>query len=368
MTTLVLSVVCGPAGIAHETRPVSNGGFAIGRDDRNDWVLDDPDCILSKRHCMFHQNDAGWSVTDLSRNGLVVTHEGDDLAVGASAFRLSASDRLKIGNYELTVDLQEDEASFRVVPLAQFAAQAAMRSASGTWTHPSLLPGISKMAAIKQIWPPGPKSAEPAHHFNPRARIARAPAPRPIAATAMDALFDATGLARQDLHAIDPVSAGRAAGMALRPMVRGLRRARAATLAGIGNHERVDRRANPLQDAPDERTALAWLLMDRGHMSDPAEAIETAFEELRLHQACLLQAARESLRDLLASIDPDEPERHLAPSWLDLMPGWRRARAPELARRHYRRLKVGLDKNLDPAIERAYAKAWREAIRRWDAR
>jgi pSer/pThr/pTyr-binding forkhead associated (FHA) protein len=53
-------------------RSVETGVLVIGRSADADWVLSDPERIVSKRHCRIERQGGGFFLTDLSTNGVLV--------------------------------------------------------------------------------------------------------------------------------------------------------------------------------------------------------------------------------------------------------------------------------------------------------
>jgi len=102
--TLVLRIVNGPAGVAAETRRLDSGSLGIGRGPRSDWVLPDPDRLLSKRHCVVTRAGDCWEVSDTSSNGTYLN--GETQALGGVPRILRDGDRLLIGAYEISADMR----------------------------------------------------------------------------------------------------------------------------------------------------------------------------------------------------------------------------------------------------------------------
>ena len=50
--SLTLAMLRCPDDVAPETRTVAGGEFSIGRAPENEWILPDPERVLSKRHCV----------------------------------------------------------------------------------------------------------------------------------------------------------------------------------------------------------------------------------------------------------------------------------------------------------------------------
>jgi type VI secretion system FHA domain protein len=110
--TLILVVRRAPDGVAPETRRISYGDISIGRGPANDWVLPDPERVLSKRHCVVSALGNAWEVTDLSVNGTFVNDETERLDPRAPRL-LAHGDRVVIGSYEIEGLLESEE---RIVP------------------------------------------------------------------------------------------------------------------------------------------------------------------------------------------------------------------------------------------------------------
>ncbi len=106
--TLTLSILRCPDSVPPQTRQVTGGELSIGRGPENDWVLPDPDRVLSKRHCVVAFRHGGWQIADLSSNGTFINRETDPIGPGRTQ-DLRDGDRLRLGSYEL--ELRIDEAS-----------------------------------------------------------------------------------------------------------------------------------------------------------------------------------------------------------------------------------------------------------------
>jgi type VI secretion system FHA domain protein len=88
----------------------------IGRAPSNDWVLDDPDQHLSKRHCVVQMQGGRYFITDTSTNGVYLNDSPQPLGNGHTA-PLNDGDRLVLGAYELVVRTETAPAAgFGAVP------------------------------------------------------------------------------------------------------------------------------------------------------------------------------------------------------------------------------------------------------------
>lgn len=104
---LVLTLSGNPTSSAESLRRLSHGALTIGRGEGNDWVLDDPSRAMSRRHCRIEKREDGFWLVDESRNGSVINGrcvKGVDQAV-----RLANGDRLKLGAFELSATVEDDQ-------------------------------------------------------------------------------------------------------------------------------------------------------------------------------------------------------------------------------------------------------------------
>ena len=107
---LTLSVLRCPDAVPPETRTVTGGEFSIGRGPDNQWTLADPDKFLSKRHCVLAFRSGGWQLADVSTNGTFLNRDTDP--VGATPRDLRDGDRLRLGNYEIEIRVNQEEAGW----------------------------------------------------------------------------------------------------------------------------------------------------------------------------------------------------------------------------------------------------------------
>ncbi len=107
---LVLSIIRCPDRAVPEQRRVQGGEYSLGRGAECDWVLNDPDRVLSKRHCAVEFLSGAWQVRDLSTNGTFVNSSGEPLGRDRTK-ELRDGDRLRLGAYEIECRV-EDEAVY----------------------------------------------------------------------------------------------------------------------------------------------------------------------------------------------------------------------------------------------------------------
>jgi type VI secretion system protein len=81
-------------------------GGRIGRSADNDWVLPDPDRYISSHHAKVSFRAGAWILEDTSTNGIFVN--GAETPLSEAGFhKLQDGDRLRLGDYELLVSIDE---------------------------------------------------------------------------------------------------------------------------------------------------------------------------------------------------------------------------------------------------------------------
>jgi type VI secretion system FHA domain protein len=85
------------------------GGGGIGRAHDNDWVLPDPQRYLSAHHARVQFRDGAYYLLDTSTNGVYV-NDGTAPIGRRAPYPLRDGDRLRMGDYELTVSIDTERA------------------------------------------------------------------------------------------------------------------------------------------------------------------------------------------------------------------------------------------------------------------
>lgn len=86
------------------TKTVEQGDLTIGRAPENDWVLPDPQQVLSKRHCLIQYRDDKYYIKDTSTNGVFINQSPSPLGRGQTV-HLNDSDEITLGDYEILVHI-----------------------------------------------------------------------------------------------------------------------------------------------------------------------------------------------------------------------------------------------------------------------
>ncbi len=109
-------------------------GGRIGRAQDNDWILPDPDRYVSSHHCKVEFRAGQWLLEDTSTNGVFI-NGSDTPASVEGAYTLQDGDRLRLGDYEVLVSIDERN-DFSADASGQVPAPPRVRNKSGVKTHP----------------------------------------------------------------------------------------------------------------------------------------------------------------------------------------------------------------------------------------
>lgn len=93
-------------GADNSSRSFSAGRLTIGRGPENDWVLPDPERIISKQHCLVEEADGVCSLTDTSSNGVFVNSADKPVGRGNKVV-LADGDHFRIGHFRIDVTIAD---------------------------------------------------------------------------------------------------------------------------------------------------------------------------------------------------------------------------------------------------------------------
>ncbi len=96
-------------GAANTSRTLDAGKLTIGRGPENDWVLPDPERIISKQHCLIEANDGVYSLTDTSSNGVFVSSSDKPVGRGKTVV-LKDGDHFRISHFRIDVTMSDERA------------------------------------------------------------------------------------------------------------------------------------------------------------------------------------------------------------------------------------------------------------------
>jgi type VI secretion system protein len=157
-----------------------NGG-TIGRAPDNDWVLPDPNRIVSGHHCEIEYRGGSYWLKDLSTNGVFV-NESEEPASVTGPLALRDGDRLRIGDYELIVSV-DSRIDFLPAASEEHSAAKHLDGNIGADLDVDSLfspraPGDSGSIPIRNVFGMTvPMDARPIHRAPPERRPEREPEP-----------------------------------------------------------------------------------------------------------------------------------------------------------------------------------------------
>jgi type VI secretion system FHA domain protein len=105
---------------------LEEGRLTIGRDPACDWVILDPERVVSKEHCRIELSGKAYVLTDTSSNGVFLGDRQDPLGNG-NAVILKDGDLIRMSDYEIQVNLR---------------GESQVSAAEGSADTSSLVPGV----------------------------------------------------------------------------------------------------------------------------------------------------------------------------------------------------------------------------------
>ncbi len=306
----------------------ANGG-TIGRALENDWILPDPDRFISGRHATIDFRSGAWYLADISTNGVYVNDEPEPLGRGHPR-RLFDGDRLRMGDFELLVKLDEGEeievpppAPMSVVPdnPGLLLPEESMRSSiqlldeeeiTGDAAFQSTLFGSAKttrrMNSPKQPARPAvPKKVEPRRQVSKPRREPETPG------ELFDAFLGGLGISRADLPAsVEMSEVMHNAGQVLREFVAGMielliARANLKSMFHLDQTTVLPRHNNPLKLSENTGELLKQLLIGKeGEYLGPLDSVREVSRDLKFHQEAMVEAMTSAFQDFVARFEPGE--------------------------------------------------------------
>lgn len=331
-------------------------GGTIGRGPDNDWVLPDQSRYVSSRHAVIDYQGGAYYLVDTSRNGVFIN--GSDTPVGQGhPQRLFDGDQLRIGDFEIAVDISGGDEELRedgmrdsivraqlvpedesvelmlvaedkltadshlqrhLAPSAAVAGKAkgAVRAAA---PRPVAVPSPAKKAAPGSS--PAP-AATPARAAAPAKAPAVAPAPSPATARAVSAdpeqrilaqFLAAAGIKPDAITGQSPTEVLQGSAKLLRVMVSGLmellrERSHMKDTFRLPQTVMQATQNNPLKFSPGVDEALRYLLNDRGEGAylSAEDALRAAFRDIRQHEQALVKGMLQAVTDYVERFDPEE--------------------------------------------------------------
>ncbi|MFZ1625589.1 MAG: type VI secretion system-associated FHA domain protein TagH [Gammaproteobacteria bacterium] len=308
-------------------------GGTIGRHNDNDWVLPDTNRYVSSRHAMIEHQSGAYYLVDTSRNGVYVNNADTPVGQGHPQ-RLFDGDRLRIGAYEIAVDISEssDDAQHdgmrdsivraQLVPEEEsmelaLVSEDKMLGDAGLQKH--FTPNSALVQKLKSLPSrPGKDARSPAtRKVDTDAGIETdvdvVPATSATDQRALDRFITAAGLKPEAIAGVPAGDLMQTSGKLLRLMVGGLMellRERSHMKDTFRLPQTVMQAAqnNPLKFSPNIEEALRYLLNDRneGSYLSAEDAVKAGFRDVRQHEQALVKAMLQAVEDYVDRFDPEE--------------------------------------------------------------
>ncbi|MEO8224703.1 MAG: type VI secretion system-associated FHA domain protein TagH, partial [Gammaproteobacteria bacterium] len=298
-------------------------GGTIGRGPDNDWVLPDESRYVSSHHAMIDYQGGAYYLVDTSRNGVYVN--GADTPVGQGhPQRLFDGDQLRIGEFEIAVDISGGDEELR--------DDDGMRDSI---VRAQLVPEDESVELQLVSEDKLTRDSHLQRHLTPTKAVvakARGNAPRPVAvpsapkkpaagpAAANDAeqralalFLEGAGVTTEAITGHTPAEVLQGSGKLLRVMVSGLMellRERSHMKETFRLQQTVMQAAqnNPLKFSPGVDEALRYLLNDRGEGAylSAEDAVRAGFRDVRQHEQALVKGMLQAVQDYVERFDPEE--------------------------------------------------------------
>ena len=286
-------------------------GGTIGRNKDNDWVLPDPKFYVSGRHALIDFQSGAYYLVDMSRNGVYIN--GADEPVGRGhPQRLFDNDRLRIGEFDIQIDLTEDDEALKDDGMRDsvIRAQLVPEDDSVELELVDQDKMVEDEALAKHLMGDG------SSQLSERIALSALSDPQSSKFIAEDkavgVLLEAAGLKPGDLAGTVPVEVLQTAGQLLKCFVDGLteliqERTRLKETFRLPQTLIQGKQNNPLKFSPTTGDALKYLLGNRteSYLSPP-KAVRDAFREIQQHERAVPKAMLLALKEFLERFDPDE--------------------------------------------------------------
>ncbi|MCF1260634.1 type VI secretion system-associated FHA domain protein TagH [Pseudomonas aeruginosa] len=354
---------------------LDQGQLTIGRGPDNDWVLPDPERLVSSRHCTILNRDGVYYLTDTSTNGVLLVNAGHRLRRGNSE-PLQDGETVRLGEYDILVQLGHDIAlpgsgnpqtdpftSFDALMSRQAAGSAPAFAEPAPTPHPAVTahfqggsPLDTKPDLFDFLTPPPPGAAPPAS------------AAASAGGDLLQAFLRGAGMTQLKVDPAGAEAQMEAIGRSYRGLVEGLvdvLRARASLKGEFRMAQTMIQpvQNNPLKFAPNVDEAMLLLLRrDNQAFMAPDRAVADSFEDLKAHQLAVMAGVQAAIRHLLARFEPAALEARFGkPAGLSgLLPGARQAQNWDSFTELYAKILREAEDDFQELFGREFSRAYEE--------
>lgn len=292
-----------------------NGG-TIGRSLENDWILPDPDRFISSRHATVDFQSGAYYLADTSSNGVYVNGDEEPLGKG-NPRRLFHGDRLRMGDFEFSVVLDEGEdlemppqEPMTVVPdhIEQLVPEVSLKTGIQLLDEEEITGDEEFQSALFGVPANGKKANGSESRFDNQANpFSAAPTDTETKHADTESLLDAfmrgLELDRSEIPAdTDPLVVMENAGRVLQELINGVAELLAARSA-VKAMFRLDqttvlpRHNNPIKVAENTRESMKQLLVGQdGDYVGPVDAVKEVCQDLKFHHDAVMESMTSTLR------------------------------------------------------------------------
>ncbi len=297
-------------------------GGTIGRSLENDWILPDPDRYISGRHATVDYQSGAYYLADISSNGVYINDETEPLGKG-NPRRLFDGDRLRMGDFEFIVGLDEGEdlsmppqEPITAVPdhIEQLVPEELVRTGLQLVTEEEITGDDEFQSTLfgkAEDKKPAKKTESTAKPGAP-AKIPPQTEPNETD-DLLDAFLGGLGIDRSELHpSTDAVEVMTNAGRVLNEFVSGITELLIAR-ANLKNRFKLDKttvlpsRNNPLKMSQTTKDSVKQLLVGKeGEYVGPLDSVREVCRDLRIHHDAMLEGMSQAVHDLTDRFDPED--------------------------------------------------------------
>lgn len=318
-----------------------NGVITIGRSSQCSWCLPDPERIISGRHAKIEVCEDKFLLFDMSTNGVFVNRAVEPLMKEGKPYVLSHGDMITIGDYEITVDLDEEMQGVKSDVTQRVA------SASTCFSEPSeqefgipldaliddvfFLPGhAAEELSIPENWHPSVSSSETEEENKEVRNVVRSSADNnsrikyhdKVASFSneecisnelkyLKAFLEGMGISEEFISQDNPVFWWNQLGIVTRGLLDGVMNTlhnRASFKESSRINQTTFQRSenNPLKFSANAEDAIHNLLQRKtaGFLS-PEKAVTQAFHDLEKHEKSMLAGVQGAVSGVMEVLNPE---------------------------------------------------------------
>jgi predicted component of type VI protein secretion system len=302
-------------------REFHEAGGTIGRSLENDWILPDPDQFISGKHATVDFQAGAYYLADISSNGVYINDEDKPLGRG-NPRRLFSGDRLRMGDFEFLVTVDEGESlvmpppePMTVVPdhVERLVPEEIAKTGIELLDEEEITGDEEFEAALfgSSVVAKEPEKKIQANPFT--APPGKTTSSRTDLENLLDAFMKGLDISRADLHAsTDPLVVMENAGRVLKEFVDGttdLLASRAALKAmfRLDQTTVLPQHNNPLKLAENTRDSMMQLLIgNEGEYLGPVDAVREVCRDLKFHHDAVLEAMMSAFVNYMDRFNPEE--------------------------------------------------------------